>query len=217
MLTGVILAGGDNRRMGGKVKALLPFHGVPLIVRQIRRMKTICETVIVVTRYPEKLRAALDDDVVLLKDRIPGKGPLSGMHAAFSAQTHSDAWVVACDMPFISSRAAQLMQAHKRETACDIVVPLINGRIHPLHGIYDQKCLEPTGELLREGTYRVQHLLRHLRWDTVEEEVFLEQEIDCQFVINVNTPDDYADALTIAGRAGSRYREDKSKPEHKRR
>lgn len=92
MLTGVILAGGDNRRMGGRVKALLPFHGEPLIVRQIRRMRIACDTVIAVARYPEKLEDALmNDDILLIEDRIPGKGPLGGMHAAFSVLDHGDA------------------------------------------------------------------------------------------------------------------------------
>lgn len=77
--------------MGGRVKALLPFHGKPLIVRQIRRMRIACDTVIAVARYPEKLEDALDDDIPLIEDRIPGKGPLGGMHAAFSVLDYGDA------------------------------------------------------------------------------------------------------------------------------
>lgn len=204
MLTGVILAGGDNRRMGGKVKALLPFHGEPLIIRQIRRMKTICDDVIVVTRYPERLDAVLDDDVILLEDRIPGKGPLSGMHAALSVLVHSDAWVVACDMPFISVCAAELMRAHKKETECDIVVPSIDSRIHPLHGIYDKQCLKPVSEVLQGGTYRLQDLIQRSQWDTVEERVFLKRGIDRRFVTNVNTPEEYRAALSLDSAADDR-------------
>ena len=52
MLTGAILAGGDNRRMNGEAKALLTFGAEKLIQRQIRQMREICSEMIVVTNHP---------------------------------------------------------------------------------------------------------------------------------------------------------------------
>ena len=52
MLTGVILAGGQNKRMDGQNKALLSFSNERLIERQIRIMQESCEEIIVVTNDP---------------------------------------------------------------------------------------------------------------------------------------------------------------------
>lgn len=195
MLTGVIVAGGQNRRMEGKVKALLPFHGEAVIVRQIREMQKTCDRIVVVARDPRLFSHVADHNVQIIEDRIPGKGPLSGMHAAFSELDRAAAWVVGCDMPFISEEAAQLMWERKQEKGCDAVVPYIAGRIHPLHGIYDKRCLEPATDLLQSGDYRLTDLLDRLQWDTVQEEVFVRKGIDCRFVINMNTPEQYRAAL----------------------
>ena len=197
VLTGVILAGGQNRRMDGRVKALLPFHGEPVIVRQIGRMKRICDQIIVVTRDRDLFSQTVGDSARLIEDRIPGKGPLSGMHAAFSELNSQEAWVVGCDMPFISDRAALLMWEQKQDTGCDVVVPKIGGRIHPLHGIYDGRCISHVTGLLRSGQYRVKELFNRVKWMAVEEGRFLQRKIDIRFVVNVNTPEEYEEALSL--------------------
>lgn len=197
MLTGIILAGGQNRRMKGKVKALLPFHGEAVIVRQIRHMQKLCDDLIVVARAPRHFHDVIGGGVRIIEDRIPGRGPLSGMHAAFSALDRCDAWVVACDMPFISPRAAQLMWEHKKETGCCAVVPSIEGRVHPLHGIYDTGCLNKITELLHTRQYRLKDLLDRLHWKSMQEDVFLQHGIDHRFIVNMNTPREYEQALRL--------------------
>lgn len=195
MLTGVILAGGKNRRMGGKVKALLPFHGETVIMRQIKEMKRVCDDIMIVARDPHQFSHIADRIVRIIQDRIPGKGPLGGIHAALSEPDCAVAWVIGCDMPFISARAARLMWECKQETDCDTVVPYIGGRIHPLHSIYDQRCLTVVTDLLQAGQFRLKDLLDRLQWNTVKEEVFLRRGIDGRFVMNMNTPEQYRDAL----------------------
>src|SRR5690554_547005 len=114
MLTEVILAGGKNSRMGGQKKALLSFSHERLIERQIRILQRRCNEVIVVTNEPRTLLPILGDTVRIITDFISGKGPLSGMHAAFTLSKNADLWVVACDMPFISLNAADLMWKRKK-------------------------------------------------------------------------------------------------------
>jgi molybdopterin-guanine dinucleotide biosynthesis protein A len=69
---------------------------------------------------------------------MPGKGPLGGMHAAFLAAAYAYCWVVGCDMPFLSPEAALLMLSRIAEH--DAVVPVIKGKLHPLHGVYAAQC-----------------------------------------------------------------------------
>lgn len=196
MMSGVILAGGNNRRMGGRVKALLPFFHETLIERQIKRMKSLCTEIIVVTNESELYAFVLDGSMVrTIPDEVPGKGPLSGMHAALSACRTAEAWIVACDMPFISAQAARLMQDLKREQNCDAIVPVIGSGLHPLHGIYDIKCAAAISVLLAQDQLRVMGLLDRIVWAEAPEALFLNKEIDVQFVANINTPDEYERAL----------------------
>mgnify|MGYP001490970513 CR=1 FL=1 len=199
-ITGVILAGGKNQRMNGKVKALLPFGGEPVIVRQIHRMRPVCDHIVVVTRFPGLFADVLDKSIHVIEDRIPGKGPLSGMHAAFTFFRRTTAWVVACDMPFISAEASRLMIKRKEQADCDAVIPQSEAHLHPLHGIYDTGCGEVLTALLKSGKYRMTDLLKELDWQAIDENVFRKHGIEYDFTFNMNTPEDYRLALAIANK-----------------
>ena len=64
-VTGVILSGGKNTRMGGRNKAFLEFNGERLINRTVRIFKALFEEVILVTNSPFDY---LDQDVMLVFD-----------------------------------------------------------------------------------------------------------------------------------------------------
>lgn len=198
MITGAILAGGQNRRMEGKMKALLPFSGELLIERQIAQMQKICEEIIVVTNQPNLFLPVLDRSIRIITDYFPSKGPLSGMHAALSLARNPDVWIVGCDMPFLSAEAAQSLLDLKKSIHCDAAVPVIDGRTHPLHGVYSKNCADAISALLLSGEYRVMEMLRMIYWQEASESHFLDQGIDLRFVTNVNNPDEYETALKNA-------------------
>lgn len=198
-LSGVILAGGRNRRMGGSPKALLPYRREKLIHRQIRVMRTICEEVILMTNDPKLYLPIVDRDVRILTDSYIGQGPLGGMHAALSLARCDNAWIIGCDMPFVSARAAQLMRNRKIESHsdADAVIPFIEGRLHPLHGIYDKRTVDFIPRLLDNGQRKVGDFLGMLACDRVDAEAFRRCGIDPGFVLNVNTPEEYEDLLLM--------------------
>ncbi|HJX16085.1 MAG TPA: molybdenum cofactor guanylyltransferase, partial [Candidatus Deferrimicrobiaceae bacterium] len=77
-MSAAILAGGKSRRMG-RNKALLSFRGRPLIARVYETVQPLFEDIFLVTNDP-----GLFDFVPCPKipDRVPGKGPISGVDAA---------------------------------------------------------------------------------------------------------------------------------------
>lgn len=202
MLTGVILAGGQNRRMGGRHKGLLPFAKESFIERQIRVMRHVCQEIILVTNRSELFHPLVGDTIRVIADELPGKGPLSGMQAAFKTARYEDIWVVGCDMPFISTQAADVLRARKQECDCDAVVPFIANDIHPLHGIYDRGGLPIMNQLLERKQYPLKSYIESVNSELVPESVFLAQGLDLRFVCNVNTPEEYK--LAIEGRANVR-------------
>jgi molybdopterin-guanine dinucleotide biosynthesis protein A len=189
MITGVVLAGGLSRRMGGQPKGLLTLSGEVMVTRIIRRMHPICNELLVVANEPELYREHLPENVDIISDLSKDAGPLGGMDAAFKHASHSVLWIMGCDMPFVSHLAAgfmydQLIQNEELAAA----IPEIGGKLHPLHGIYRKSATLQVEQLLLQQHYRVTGLLDHIRWVKVEEQSFLEASIPTNFTINANTP-----------------------------
>ena len=203
MLSGVILAGGKNRRMGGFHKALLSFGQEKMIDRQIRLMREICAEIIVVTNEPQTFLPLVGRSVRIITDYLPNSGPLGGMHAGLSLAKYSDVWAVACDMPFLSPPAAELMLKRKKEQDFDAVIPVLAGKWHPLHGIYDKRAVRILPEMIKRGDLQVRHYLREVHYGLADEALFVQHGIDPRFVFNVNTPEDYREALSLMSGSGN--------------
>jgi molybdopterin-guanine dinucleotide biosynthesis protein A len=214
--------------MGGRPKALLPFGDELIIRRQIAEMRKCCADIIVVTALDEVRDAVLEADVAaadrqptgdsladspsadpataaeritIVADRYPDSGPLSGIHAAALAPTAGQyLWVVACDMPHISSAAAlALLGCLTGPPARAASVPFVQGQLHPLHAVYERSpALHAAEQLLAQGRLRLQGLLEQLPWRQADEVWLAAQGLDLRFVDNLNTPEEYETALIQA-------------------
>lgn len=195
-MTGVILAGGDNRRMNGKMKSFLSFGQGNVLERQISRMKTMCRTLMIVTNQPTLFSCFDQDDAIrIITDDMPGKGPLAGIHAAASRVKEEDLWVVACDMPYISPEAARILWMQQKNGDYDAAIPVIDGITHPLHGIYNRRTAPKLKDVLKSGEYKVRSFLDQIDWIPVGEGHFYSKNINPQFIMNLNTPQEYERAL----------------------
>lgn len=197
MITGVILAGGQNRRMGGFPKAFLDYRGESLVQRQIRLMLQVCGEIILVTNHPEDYQAYLNRQVRCVCDVMPDMGPLGGMFAGFAAARFTDIWLVGCDMPFVSPEAARWILDIKQSLRVDAVVPFIDGTVHPLHGIYAKSGAAAILPLLSENRRAVNGFLQQVRCERVAQSFFALYGMDSRFVFNVNTPEQYEQSLRM--------------------
>ncbi|MFZ1901568.1 MAG: NTP transferase domain-containing protein, partial [Azonexus sp.] len=86
-ITGVILAGGLGRRMGGTDKGLQELHGRPLVAWVSERLAPQVDELLINANQNVERYAAFGDRVV--PDQIPDyAGPLAGVHAALSAAAY---------------------------------------------------------------------------------------------------------------------------------
>ncbi len=93
----VVLAGGQSSRMG-QDKALLQWHGVPLYQHMANILQQAGARRVMVNRFDDP---RFDDNKDWIRDRIPGHGPLSGIHTALY-ETDADAlMIVPVDMPLL--------------------------------------------------------------------------------------------------------------------
>ncbi|MGF9710498.1 molybdenum cofactor guanylyltransferase [Paenibacillus naphthalenovorans] len=198
--SGIILAGGLNRRMGGDSKALLKYEGRTFLARQLTELGRVCSELILVTQEPERYEDELKPfagAVRVIPDLQPGKGPLAGLQAAMTAVRNDELWVVGCDMPLVNARAAEAMSGLRKDTDSDVVIARLHERLHPLHGLYHRRCLQIVERLLAEEDYRMMRLLRELRVQEADASFFAELGIPTDFTGNINNPDEYNKLLSL--------------------
>jgi molybdenum cofactor guanylyltransferase len=186
----IILSGGKSSRMGTN-KALLKFHEKTNIERIKDELKHVFDDIILVTNDPETYQFL---NIKMVTDQYPGSGPLAGIHAGLEASDYEENFVVACDMPFVSAELAEsLVKALKHH---DAVVPVIEGRQHPLFAAYQKRAAREARSCIEEGVLRMKHLLDRLNVRYLEEEdlmLYCEGSLERVF-FNMNHPEEYEDA-----------------------
>ncbi|UJF32426.1 molybdenum cofactor guanylyltransferase [Paenibacillus hexagrammi] len=180
---------------GGRLKALLPYKGSTILHIQLAEMRKICGTVFIVTNNRDMIEPEISSfqglDIRIISDVYLQAGPLAGIHAACKAASGEQLWVVGCDMPHLSADAAIAMKSRLASADFEAVIPVIGGRIHPLHGIYSRKVGDTAEQLLIQEQYRVMELLQRCRWLAADDAFFAEHGIALQFASNLNTPEEY--------------------------
>ncbi|MFC0212207.1 molybdenum cofactor guanylyltransferase [Paenibacillus chartarius] len=190
MMTGVILVGGQNKRMHGQCKALMEIGGETLVLRQLRLMKPVCSEQIVVTNDPKPFLKLLEPDIRIITDFAPDRGPLGGMHAGLSLARNRDVWIVGSHMPLVSAPAARLLQ-EKKHDGFEAALPWVQGGVYPLHGVYDRSCADTVWSLLQRGNAGLSQLLKELFWAELTETAFQEAGIEPGFVDCFHTLEQY--------------------------
>ncbi|GIW09650.1 MAG: putative molybdenum cofactor guanylyltransferase [Dehalococcoidia bacterium] len=185
--SGVVLAGGQSRRMG-RPKALLPFATGTLLEWVVRRVRLVCAEVVVVAR-----EGVVSPGLTVVTDRFADAGPLAGLHAGLLAVHGEDCLVVACDLPFVQPPLLQLLR--EQLAGWDAVVPLVAGHPEPLCAAYRRAVALPAEALLREGGGSLRELLARLQVCFLGEDVLRAADPELVSFFNLNTPADYQLAL----------------------
>ncbi len=198
-VTGIVLAGGQSRRMG-QDKAALPLGDRSLLAWIIRRVWAVCRQVIVVAR---EATAYPDCGAIVIGDRRPGCGPLGGLHSGLSATETPYAAVLACDLPFVEP--ALLAGLMARAPGWDVVVPHAFGRPQPLCAIYHRNVAQTAEAILRRGGGSLRQLLANpdLSVLYIPEEALRVWDPSLSSFINVNTPEEYERAKAIVPHFGA--------------
>jgi molybdenum cofactor guanylyltransferase len=184
-MTGIILSGGENSRMGAN-KAFLVIDGERLIDRTLRIFKNLFSEVILVTNSPLDY---LDLDVTLVTDIYPGKKALGGIYTGLFYAGGTHAFVAACDMPFLNPDFIAYMM--KQAPAHDIVVPETAEGLQPLHAIYGTSCLPVMKRLISQDKLKVTGCYKGLKCSTISETIQKSFDPDNRMFININTRDEF--------------------------
>ncbi len=183
-LTGIILAGGKNTRMGTN-KAFLEIGGRRIIDRTVELFQRLFSQVILVTNTPLEY-AYLDLEIVT--DLIPQRGALTGIYTGLSYTSHSHAFVAACDMTFLNCAVINYLTGIRG--TYDLVIPHLDDGYHPLHALYAKRCLKYIEWLLQHEKFKIIELFQKVRVREVKPDEILPLDPDLLSFFNLNTPQD---------------------------
>jgi molybdopterin-guanine dinucleotide biosynthesis protein A len=194
---GMVLSGGDSRRMGNS-KPLLPFGPEPMLQRVVRLLGEAVQPVIVVAAPGLEL-PALRREVILVHDRRPGLGPLEGLASGLLALPAdcTAAYVTSCDVPLL--RPAFVRRMIELHAGHEIAVPSSGGLRHPLAAVYSRSVLPHAERLLAEDRRRLTDLLDAARTRFVAEDELRDVDPELASLRNLNQPAEYQAALAEAG------------------
>ncbi len=192
--SGVIIAGGRSRRMGGVDKRFLSIEGRPLLQHVIERLRPLVEEIIVVTREPEPRIAAWN--VRQVTDRYPGHGVLAGVHAGLTAAQGRWAIVVSADLPFLNPELLKALVDRAEAGEADVVIPRRESGLEPLHALYrPERCAPAAERAILRGERRIIAFFPEVRVDEVPPDFLRRWDEAGDSFFNVNRPEEWAQVL----------------------
>ena len=187
---GLVLAGGESRRMG-QDKALLSRDGKSQLAHIAALLDDVVDGVFVSTRREQEGDAerARFRQIV---DRFEGIGPIAGILSALQEQPQVDWLVVACDLPNIDAETLRYLLDNRGESQPFTAYKSSHdGLPEPLCALYRPGAAAIVEAFVDEGIVCPRKIL--IRSDTL----LLEQP-NPRALDNVNTPDDLAASVLEA-------------------
>lgn len=189
---GVILAGGQARRMGAVDKALIPLGGTTLIERAIARASVQVPDLVINTNGDLKRFAHLGLPVVA--DPVGGfVGPIAGILAGFEwmrRERPKARWLAsfACDCPFFPMDMVERLIAKAHSEGAKVAVAESGAQHHPVFAVWSAGIpASPDDILVRRGLRKMDDFIATLpnvrvRFDTDPIDPF----------VNINTLEELA-------------------------
>lgn len=168
-LTGMILAGGEGRRMGGRDKGLEPFAGLPLVAHTVKRFDGhVHELMINANRNGDAY--ALFADRVIADAEGGFKGPLMGIYSGLRAARTPWLLVAPCDSPALPHDLVARMVAGivTQDGAHDIAVAFDGERLHPVVALLRTSLANDLAATLAEGERKIDRWYARHAWCRVD-------------------------------------------------
>lgn len=182
-VTGVVLAGGAARRMGGSDKGLVPLAGRPMIEYVLDALRPQVGSLLInANRNPDQYGRY---GVPVLADQLSGfQGPLAGMAAAMQSARTEFIVTAPCDSPFVPADLVRRLGRSLTAGGADVSVAHADGRLQPVFTLLRTALLGSLLEYLDRGERKIDLWFSGQRTTTADfsdaPEAFL----------NINTPDD---------------------------
>jgi len=182
-VTGVVLAGGQGRRMGGVDKGLVLLRGRPMVEHVLERLRPQVDEILINANQHRAEYEALGHAV--FADAIGGfAGPLAGLQVGLSQARHPLVVTVPCDSPFLPADLVERLAGALDARGADLAVARTFEQPHPVFALVRRSVLPHLTRFLDEGGRKIDAWYATL--STIE--VPFDDEADA--FRNINTPDE---------------------------
>mgnify|MGYP003334472242 CR=1 FL=1 len=182
-ITGIILAGGQGRRMGGVDKGLKLLRGKPMVQWVLDRFTPQVDEVLINANQNLDTYAQFGHNVIL--DDIGGfAGPLAGLHRGLSAATHDLVATVPCDSPFLPLDLIARLYAALNEQQADLAVARTGDQPHPVFCLTRKSVLPGLTAFLQSGGRKID------AWYTALNVAEVRFDDEAEAFSNINTPEE---------------------------
>ena len=151
-VTGIVLAGGQGRRMGGVDKGLVLLDGRPMVAHVIERLAPQVGPILVNANQNVDAYATLGYPVV--PDAVGGyAGPLAGLHAGLSRAATPFVVTVPCDSPFLPEDLVSRLRDSLKEN--HLAVARTGAQPHPVFALMKREVRESLEAFLAAGGRKI--------------------------------------------------------------
>jgi molybdopterin-guanine dinucleotide biosynthesis protein A len=182
-ISGVILAGGMGRRMGGADKGLIEFLGRPMIEHVAERLRPQVGEILINANRELAHYGSLGYPVI--EDEIGGfAGPLAGLHKAMLVAAHPYVLTVPCDSPLLPHNLAESLMNGLMERDADLAVAKTGIQSHPVFCLCRTALLPNLEAFLKDGGRKID------AWYSTLEVAEVQFSDNAKAFANVNTPEE---------------------------
>jgi molybdopterin-guanine dinucleotide biosynthesis protein A len=151
-ITGIVLAGGQGRRMGGVDKGLQLLHGKPMVAHVLARLTPQVPEVVINANQNQDVYRRFGHPVV--GDEVSGfAGPLAGLHAGMKVADTPLIATVPCDSPFLPTDLIARLRDGLGER--DIAVAKTGDQAHPVFALVRKDLFGNLEAYLRGGGRKI--------------------------------------------------------------
>ena len=182
-ITGLILAGGRAKRMGGIDKGLISFNGKYMIEQCIEKLQPQVDQLLISAN--RNIEQYAQYGFTLLEDNYGEfEGPLAGLLRALEYSQNHPVLVVPCDAPLFPAGLANRLLKLYVEGETLAVIPHDGNRLQTLFGLYSKDALPSLIQYLESGQRKVE------TWATSLPHIIVDFSNEHESFMNINTQDD---------------------------
>ena len=191
--SGVILAGGLNKRFSGANKALMQIGGKQILDRIYSVFNNVFDEIILVTNDPVKY---IGWDLKIVTDIYPHRSSLTGIHTGLFYSTKPHSFITACDTPFLKKELVEAILSAV-EPQIDIVIPETSTGFEPLCAVYSKRCQKPIENQLEKQEFKIDKFFNKVRVKKISDKELREKDPELTSFFNVNSPFSLEEAKAI--------------------
>lgn len=186
-VSGIVLAGGEGRRLGGLDKGLQVFDGRPMVESMLEVLNGVCSTILISANRNRDIYQRYGHPVIA-DDQAGFAGPLAGLLATLPLVVDEFTVLVPCDMPCLGNTVLPRLLHTLQLSGIELAIAADDQRIHyAVAAFRTQPALLALRRTWEEGQRSLRAWQQSLR-----PEVLLFEDaslfVNCNTFDNLNSP-----------------------------